>query len=171
MPLVSFRLNLSRSEAVVFVLVGLLFTSAGGYLLYTEHQATARADRVEATIVSSYVVERNAGLADSGSHFAPRIEYRYAYEGTTYTSSTLCPGSGTGCTGGNTLESARQTVAQYPNGSTTAAYVDPADPSQAYLIAPGVTLAYFVPLGMGLVVLLLGVRSYVRQGRRAVPPR
>jgi len=156
------RLNLSRSDAVLFVLVGLLFASAGGYLLYSEYQASADANQVEATVLSSAVTSNARGGSEVGSDFFPRIEYRYTYDGRTYTSTNICPGAGSGCTGSTTRESAQRVVDRYPEGSTTTAYVDPADPSRAFLVAPGVTLWYLVPVGMGLLSLLVGIAGFAR---------
>jgi len=158
------RLNLSRSDAALFVLVGLLFAGAGGYLLYSEYQASADANQVEATVLSSEVTANARGGSEVGSDFFPRVEYRYTYGGRTYISTNVCPGAGSGCAGtGTTRSAAQRVVDRYPNGSTTTAYVDPDDPSQAFLVAPGVSPRYLVPLGAGLFVLLVGVYGYVER--------
>jgi hypothetical protein len=152
------------SHPIVPVLVGVLLVVGGGYLYYSGMQASANAEPVDATVVSSHVVDnRNAG-SDTGKDYTVAVEYRYAYEGETYTSENLCPGVGSSCAPSSDFRTDMQdAVNDYPEGGTVTAYVPPSNPSGAYLIRTGPSLIYLGVAGVGGLLVVLGVRRILTE--------
>lgn len=150
---------------VIGFLVGLAFTGFGGFIIFNHYQATMHSTPVDGVVVESSVVqyESNPSTGDPGGS-RPAIEYRYTYQGTTYTSSKLCPGEGNlGCYGPNTEKVAQSVVDRYPEGSTVTVHVDPDDPSNAYLIDADLPLVYLVPVGMGLLAIVGTAVRFVKR--------
>lgn len=152
------------ANRIVPLVLGVLAVTAGGFLFYSEQQATANAEAVDATVVSAEVVnyeDANGQPRDDQDYdFRADIEYRYSYDGETYTSTNLCPGAGSGCApSGADRSDAEEFVERYPEGETVTAYVPPGSPADAYLVegASSSTL-YLAFAGVGVVVFVLGLR-------------
>lgn len=147
------------SHPLVPVLLGVLLVVGGGYLYYSGLQTTANAEPVDATVVSSSVVDnRNSGGNDADD-FGIAVEYRYTYDGETYTSENLCPGSGSACAPSSDFRTEmRDALEDYPEGGTVTAYVPPSNPSNAYLVRTGPSLAYLGVSGIGVLLVGLGMR-------------
>lgn len=85
----------STFNAAIVIILGLAAVVGGVYLYYSGMQAGSDVDDVEATVVSSSVSEMSSpGEPDS---YTAAIQYRYSYDGETYTSWSICPGEGTAC--------------------------------------------------------------------------
>lgn len=157
---------------VVPVFMVLVLIGGGAYLYVSNQQATENAEAVDATVVSSEVYDADPGDAPNdreNDEYRASVEYRYTYAGGTYTSENLCPGAGSGCAPtGNTPDEAEQFVSNYPEGETVTAYVQPDDPSQAYLVdSGGSPLLYLGMVGAGLVVGGLLIRKHLLGGDAA----
>lgn len=152
-------------------LFGLIFSGlAGIFLLAGIHFARQQARKlatfrpVPAKVISSGVLSTTADEGESSGH-TPDIRYTYTTGGKTYETNTVLA-SGNNGTGG--LAWAEQVVEQYPDGTTTTAYIDPADPSKAFLIreasvGPYVFILFpMIHFCVGLAVLLgAGSKPYL----------
>lgn len=157
------------TNVAMALLLGVGFVAAGGYLYHTEQQATENAEAVEATVVSSDVIherERRQDGRGERDSYRPEIEYRYSFDGETYTTDNVCPGVGSGCgPSEEDLNDVEAFVEEYPADATVTAYVPPDAPSNAYLVEGGSSNVLYLGLaGAGLVTMLLGVRTYVTGG-------
>lgn len=151
------------AHPVVPILIGVVVLLGGGYLYYSGMQASANAESVDATVVSSSVVESD----DVGSNSQDRdeytvsVEYRYTYDGTDYTSESLCPGTGSACKPSSDFRTNMEGfLADYPEGETVTAYVQPDSPDDAHLIQSGPSLVYLGVAGFGLLLVGLGVKRF-----------
>jgi hypothetical protein len=147
---------------LVILVVGAAIAGGGWYLYQDAQEATENAVEVEATVVSAEVVQERV-QDDTGSHIAyeASIEYRYDYEGQTYTSSNLCPGMGSGCSAAqnkDTRSDARDVISKHTSGETATAFVLPSDPSESYLVdTDSASKSYYILIGIGGLVALFGL--------------
>lgn len=148
------------ANPLVPVLIGVVLVVGGGYLYYSGMEATANAEEVDATVVSSELVDtRRSGAPASTKDFTARVEYRYTYDGQTYTSEALCPGDGTECAPSSDFRTdIRDFLEDYPEGETVTAYVQPSNPSESYLIPGEPSLMYLGVAGIGALLTVLGGR-------------
>lgn len=155
------------ANRVVPVVLGVLLIVAGGYLYVSERQATANAEPVDATVLSTEVYDAEPGDAPNDrtdDDYRASVEYQYAYDGQTYTSETLCPGAGQGCAPkGKTPRKAEKFLEGYPEGETVTAYVRSDDPSKSYLVAGGSSVEYLGLAGVGVVVTVLAGRRLLAE--------
>jgi hypothetical protein len=152
------------SNPVVPLVIGLVVMAGGGYLYYSGMQATANAEEVEATVVSSSVVDNDDTAEDNPEGFSVRVEYRYEYEGQTYTSTELCPGAGSACEPSSDFRTdMRDFLEDYPEGGTVTAYVPPSNPRGTFLIETGQSTIYHGEAGIGLLR-VLGGADHLRGG-------
>ncbi|MGB9951181.1 DUF3592 domain-containing protein [Haloarcula marismortui] len=127
-PLGITTLHLSQRSALLLLLaVGLL--GFGGYDYVQQSQAVDNAVPVQATITDSSVDRMDGGR---GIDYEPEIRYTYQYQGETYTSEQVFPS--TGVRTYSDRSRAESVVDSYEPGTTTRAYVSPADPDGAFLI-------------------------------------
>jgi hypothetical protein len=143
-----------------FLLAGL----AAGVMLGSEYVTDFRASqwpKVSATILSSDTI---ASHDSDGTTYRPEFTFRYEYEGREYVA------TGFRATKVNsTYKWANRVLDELPPGSTTTAFVNPEDPSVAYLRA-GLSPRYllllmpllFVAVGLG------GLIAVVRTGGRSL---
>lgn len=111
--------------AGIFAVGGVLLVGIGGYVLYTQFLATQGAVEVTGTIQSATLENK------PGAKFAPSVVYCYQYEGKTYENDDLYPGVVSQETSG---DRAFEISHEYEQGDRITVYVDPADPSQSFLI-------------------------------------
>lgn len=144
------------TNTLLALVICLGFAGVGGYLFVSQQGAAADAVEVEATVVASEVVHeevRDDDRVGREDRYSVRIEYRYTYEGETYTSTNRCAGAASGCTpSGSTPTDAEAFVEDHPAGSSVTAYVQPDEPSQAYLFESGASTVWsLVMVGGGLL--------------------
>jgi len=144
-------LHLSRRSVLLLLLaVGLI--GYGGYDYIQQSRAVNDAVAVRATVTDAHVDRLEGGR---GIDYRPEVEYTYRYQGETYTSEQVFPGIGRRTY--SDRSKAQSVVASYEPGTTARAYVDPATPSDAFLIRERTPLpARAVALGciaLGIVVL------------------
>jgi hypothetical protein len=150
--------------------VGVPLTGLGGFFVvrgFSAVQDQARlnelAIEVPATIISSAVQETSSGNEPSGrkQSYWPEVEFSYEYGGETRTSKKVWPVAESG-----REAEVREVVDRYPPAAKVTAFVDPDDPSTAFLERRWGQLAYVsiligcLPLAfvVGLGVLLTGWR-------------
>lgn len=146
------------AHPVVPILIGLVVVAGGGYFYYSGVQATANAEEVDATVLTSTVVDNGDTAGEDAEEFSVKVEYRFTYGGETYTSEQLCPGAGSACEpSGDFRTEMREFLEDYPEGGTVTAYVPPSDPEGAFLIDSGPSSVYLGVAGAGLLLVVLGV--------------
>lgn len=149
------------AQAVVILLIGTALVGGGWSFHQDAQQATENAIEVDGRVVSSVVTEVRVEDED-GSHieYAPEIEYRYTYEGTTYTSTSICPGTAEGCEASNakSREDVEEFLSRYPEGETVTVYVLPDEPARAFLVeTDSGSIAYYILMGIGAIAVLGGL--------------
>jgi hypothetical protein len=152
----------------VFVfLICLAFAGGGGYMLWSQERAISGSERVTGTIESSSVGEETTqrdvdddGMLEEETTYYARVTYTYTYRGQRYESSNVFPGVGDPSVGRG---EAREIVDEHDAGSDAEVYVDPDEPSSAYLVRER-SLA--LPVGFmlfgGVLALLSGFTAYSR---------
>lgn len=119
-------------------LVCLAFAGVGGYLFWSQQQAIETHERTSGTIESSSVHEEvserdtdDDGILEEDTSYYAQVTYNYTYGGERYQSSNVFPG-----TGEPSVDAARAAdiVDEHPPDSDAVVYVDPSNPSSAYLI-------------------------------------
>ncbi len=102
-------------------------------------------------IIESKMVRESS---DDGSHYAPKVVYRYFHRGRSYEGDTVQIG-----VGGNTgaRRKARETVNRYPVGSQVLVYFDPENPDRSCLERRGDGGWVLYVLAIVYPVLLMGV--------------
>lgn len=149
--------NPTITHPVVPILLGIVVVIGGGYLYYSGMQASANAESVEATVVSSTVVDNGNTGNEDRDEYTVRVEYEYAYDGTTYTSENFCPGAGSGCKPSSDFRTEMEEfLADYPDGGAVTAYVPPDSPGDAYLVDTGPSATYLFVAGFGVLLVALG---------------
>jgi len=150
------QLDATPTRVALAIGLGLACLLGGGYLLYDTFQTAAGAEEVDAEVLS-------AGVSGEGdTDYRVQISYEYTYEGESYTSDNVFPG--TGVEEFSSRGSAEEFIADYPEGGTVTAYVDPDNPSDAHLEAEARgqnVLGYGVVLLIGLVTFLGGLKMAV----------
>jgi hypothetical protein len=148
----------SKLQNAIGILFGLAVIAAGGYLYYSEMQATTDVTDVEATVISSSVGE--VGSATGSDSYTINVRYRYTYDGETYRSWSLCPGAGSGCAPTSTSQAdMEEFLEEYPEGATVTVYVSRSDPSEAYLLQEEAPLVYLGVSVFGLLFVLVAVND------------
>lgn len=148
--------------ALVGTVIGLAFVAITGYLIYSHYVIVATSVAVDATVLESEIGVGDTTPGEAGGQATfPQVEYRYTYEGQTYTSTNICPGHGTGCYGPQTEDNARKVIRNYPEGERITAYVDPEDPSRAHLDHGSVPLVYYGVAAMSLFMLVASLLNVV----------
>jgi hypothetical protein len=113
-----------RRAATLLLLVGVGLTGYGVY------------DNTQQSNALEDAVEVNATITDVGTErvdlkFVPHVEYTYEYRGQSYTGTNLYASDLV--TPFEQRSGAEAAVEEYERGATVTAYVDPADPDDAFL--------------------------------------
>lgn len=149
-------------KVVIGLAIGLACIAGGGFLTYDALEATVSAEEVEATVLESDVGRVDATEREYRAH----VTYEYSYEGETYTSENIYAGTGDSDRF-STRGTAESFVQQYPEGETVTAYVDPDEPSRAYL-ETGIRFTSLVGYALlalvGVVAFAAGLKQLVSAG-------
>jgi hypothetical protein len=146
--------------ALLFVLLGLVLAGGGAFMHTSERDAMESSEAAEAVVVSSSVGgERNHKTSKADSVYYPAITYRYKYDGRTYESSKVMPGSGQ-VRGKESW--ARDIVADHPEGTAAVAYVNPEAPGEAYLVEESLWIMHVLLMGVGGALVLGGLVNGLR---------
>jgi hypothetical protein len=120
----------------------------GVYLTYDSYEATVNAEATDAVVLDSHV----SGVSGAERKFRVHVTYEYTYEGEVYTSDNVYAGAG-----GNDRFSVRGNaesfIADYPEGETVTAHVNPDDPAEAHLES-GIRIKL---LGAYAILILIGI--------------
>ena len=152
---------------VIFGGFGLMLLFVGVTQFVKQRRNLTHAERVDATIIHSAVfssdsanTDRRLGRSNSTTSHRPDVRFRYRVSGTEYESDLLHPNIIV--RGYASAESAAAALAPFPLNATVRAYVDPAHPDQAFLIAEaGNGPIVFIVLGLVVPPLAWVVGKYV----------
>lgn len=148
--------------ATLFVfLVCLAFAGVGGFLFWSQQQAIDTYEQTNGTVESSSVREDvserdtdDDGMLEEQTSYYAQVTYNYTHRGELYQSSNVFPGTGEPSVG---ADRAAEIADEHSPGSTAVVYVDPSDPSNAYLVQER---SLVVPVGFmlfgGVLALLSG---------------
>jgi hypothetical protein len=142
---------------LVILLIGCAVLGYGAYDYQRQSDALQGATTVNATVTETGIerVSQRRGTTD----YRPMVTFDYRYDGSTYTSSNVYPGSV-----GPTFETrsdAEARLEEYEPDATVTAYVLPDAPGRAYL-APKRTDAPLKLMGMGGLFTVVGLGSILR---------
>jgi hypothetical protein len=152
----------TRGHPIIIVLFGIAAIAGGGYLYYSGLQATENVDEVDATVISSSIGETGSAGDSNDDGYTINVQYRYSYDGETYTSRSMCPGAGSACVPtSNSRSDMEEALEDYPEGGNVTAYVSPSDPSESFLIDTEPSLIYLGVSAFGLLFVLLGIRDFM----------
>lgn len=150
----------SFAGALLYVVIGLAIASYGGYDHVQQTEAVRESVEVDATI-TELSIEADAGTSSNpGIDYEPNVEFVYVYDGTEYTGTELYPA--TVEREYETRSAAESAVSEYESGARTTAYVEPDEPSDAFL-KNETSNAPLVALGIGGVFALIAAASAVRK--------
>lgn len=141
---------------VAAVVIGLAFAGVGWMYIVPYQEDTSNAEAVDAVVVSSEVIEDTN--SEGQTTYASNVTYRYTYEGTEYTSSSVFPGDVDPV---SDQSRAREIVDRHPPDKEVTAYVNTENPESAFLIDRSAPLWYWAGPVIGLLSVLYGVYSIV----------
>lgn len=153
------------------LLIGLAIAGFGGLQLI-QYQGTV-ADTVERegtvtlTDVREFTERRDADsdqVQEEVTEYRPIVRYRYSYDGQTYESSGLYPGSERAFP---TRDAAATLAENYQEGETVTVYVDPDRPARSFLIKSSPPTANYVLLLIGAATVLAGTHAVYTAARNA----
>jgi hypothetical protein len=152
---------------IIFGGFGLVLLYVGVTQLVMQRRLLARARRVDAVIVHSEVFSSTTRDTDpsvtrntSTTTHRPDVRFRYEVHGSNYESDLLYPTIIVQSYASR--ESAAEALAPFPLNARVSAYVDPAAPDKAYLIATaGKGPLVFIILGLLLPPLVWFVAKYI----------
>ena len=152
---------------VIFGGFGLVMAFVGVKQFFMQRRLLANAERVDAVIVHSEVfsststnTDRRTLRSNSTTTHRPDVKFRYRVGGTEYESDLLYPTIIVQTYASR--ESAAEALAPFPLDATVKAYVDPALPNKAYLIASaGAGPVVFMVVGLLLPPIAWVVGKYV----------
>ena len=149
---------------VAAVVIGLAIASVAWLQIVPYQEDRKNAATVDATVIAAGVTEGQN--AEAQTVYAPNVTYRYTYEGTDYTSSSVFPGTGDVV---NSESRAQEIVDRFAPGKEVTAYVNTANPNSAFLIDEQAPLWYWAGPIIGGLLILYGVYATVL-GVRGVEP-
>ncbi len=160
----------------MFTLVPGLFLAIGLSMILAERAVLSRAVPVPAQVVAAEVEATTTRSASSGSRgstthatmvFLPRVRYLYTYDGKDYEGTAVYA---TEVGQGDAIR-AVEVVSRYPPGMSVTAWVDPQDPSRAFLERDVDVLGYiFAMFPMIILTIAAGVGPIVLGAGRPRPP-
>ena len=127
--------------------------------LTDKRRALRRFVPVDAVVLSKQAVEGTL-FQEEGPTYKPAIHYEYQYDGTSHTSSNVWSGGSEYFLGQAEVE---KLLKRFPVGKTVAAYCDPDNPSQSFLLRQHPSVGECVPAllgGVGLLILFSAAASF-----------
>jgi hypothetical protein len=135
-----------RIAGVIWVMFCLGFIGFGVYLSASQHRRLTTFQPTEAEILKTDVEyspgssQRGSSQTDSQPTYTPIVEYQYHVGGQVYSCDAVFPFS---ARLGGTQSWAQRVVKPFRTGQKTAAYYNPHDPSDAFLVKKVTFLPYF----------------------------
>jgi hypothetical protein len=141
-----------RLGIALTLVIGLASIGFGAYSYTTQSAALDSATTVEGTITSTSIEESSG----RGASYTPRATFDYTYQGETYTSSKVYPG--TLSKDFDTERAARDELEGYEPGTTVTVYVPTDSPGAGYLKQES-TNKPFILVGIGALFVVGAGRS------------
>lgn len=148
--------------AVVLLVVGLAATGFGVYDYVQQSDAVEDSVEVDAEILE-LGAETSGSTGSSGTDYRPTVRFEYEYDGTSYTGTSVFPSETT--PNYDTRSAARSVLEEYETGETATAYVDPANPDDAFL-KNQTSNAPLLFVGIGLFFVAVGGVSTAKRYRQ-----
>lgn len=153
--------TVGKSVLILVLAIGLVGYGAYDYAESTS--AVRDSVQVDATITETGIeTTATSGSASRDVELRPTVAFTYTYEEKAYTGNRIFPGSGAPAY--DTESAARDVIAGYEANTTVTAYVDPANPDEAFL-KNQVSNRPVVLVGIGLVMALFGGNSTLKNYR------
>lgn len=159
----------------MFTLVPGLFLAIGLSMILAERAVLARAVPVTAQVVAAQVESTTSTSSSGSAHggqrtttiFLPRVRYLYTYDGKDFEGTAVYATE----VGQGDMLRAAEVVSRYPPGTTVTAWVDPDDPSRAFLERDVEAFGYiFAMFPMIFLTIAAGVGPIVLGAGRPRPP-
>lgn len=116
-----------RLGVALTLVIGLASIGVGAYSYTTQSAALDSATTVEGTVTSTSIEETST----KGVSYVPKATFEYPYQGETYRSSNVYPG--TLSKDFDTERAAEAELDGYESGATVTVYVPPDSPGKGYL--------------------------------------
>lgn len=161
--------NRSAVKGLFLLLVGSAMVYGGWTLHQEAQQATADAVETDGTVLSTSIDEIEVANEEGGgthTEYAPEVRYRYSFEGETFTSTSICPGSAEVCAAAEhgDRDDAESFLSRYPENETVTVYVVPDDPTTSFLVdTESGSLFRYMLMGLGALILLSGLSSLLKR--------
>lgn len=149
---------------VILLVIGLAATGFGAYDYIQQSDAVANSVEVNAEIIETGVVEASSPGSSLGADHKPTVQFTYNHEGTSYTGTNVFPAETS--PDYDTRSEARSVIDGYETGDMVTAYVDPAEPDDAFL-KNQTTNAPLLFAGIGILFIIVGGVSVAKLYRRA----
>ncbi|SDY23136.1 DUF3592 domain-containing protein [Halobellus clavatus] len=117
--------------ALLYVMIGLAIASYGGYDYVQQTEAVRDSVQVNATVTELSIETDSGTSSNPGIEYDPTVEFEYRYNGTQYTGTKLYPADIE--QNYETRSGAESAIEGYEQGAETTAYVEPDEPSDAFL--------------------------------------
>ncbi len=145
------------------LLIGIVFLSIGAFFVIwgkgqVDQSAASKAwpvvqGKITQSQVTSYrSTSHSKGRTRSTTMYSPKVVYTYSVGGQSYSCDRIFSSDYSS----SSAKRARKLVAKYRTGTTVDVHYDPDNPQEAVL-EPGGNLMTYLPLGMGLLVSLVGL--------------
>ena len=105
-------------------------------------------------------VEADGTGSSTGVEHYPTVRFEYVYQGERYTSTNIYPSSVRQSY--DTESAARDVIENYETNTTVTAYTTPSSPGNAFLRKEE-SNSSFIAIGIGIVFVLLGGRSVLKE--------
>ena len=148
--------------AMLLLVIGLAATGYGAYDYVQQSEAVTNAVESDATI-TEMGVEADSSGSSTDAEYKPTVQFTYEYEGTSYTSTNVFPTDISPSY--DTRSEAKSVLEGYETGDTVTAYVNPAEPGNAFL-KNQTSNAPLLFVGIGLFFTVFGGVSAVKRYRR-----
>ncbi len=147
--------------------LGMMLLLVGVREYFLQQRTLANAAPIEAVVTSSRVIQSTStdtdprlGRDNSTTSYSPEVRFRYTIRGVQYESDMLRPTIIV--RGFASQSSAMDEIKPFPAGATVKAYVDPAVPARAFLIAePSWFPKAYIVIGLTLMPLTAVIFRYL----------
>jgi len=150
----------SLGGAVLYIVIGILIISYGGYDYVQQTEAVRNSAGVDATITEVSIETDSGTSANPGSNYEPTVEFKYTYNGTRYTGTQIYPANIEQSY--DTRSAAESAIEGYEQGSETTAYVSPDQPEDAFL-KNETSNSPIIALVLGGLLVLISTISAIRK--------
>lgn len=150
----------SLAGAILYIVIGLAIASYGGYDYIQQTEAVRDSVQVDATVTELSIETDRGTSSNPGIEYQPAAEFEYTYSGTQYTGTKVYPAEIE--QNYETRSAAESAIESYEQGGETTAYVEPDEPSDAFL-KNKTSNAPIIAIGIGGIFALLSTVSAVRK--------